>query len=393
MEETQRPIGRGAALHQLLAAAIDAEASDLHLVSDQVPRLRVHGDLRAFGDPVNGETLEAMLRSVCPASATESIDRNVHHAARQNGQDLHHDLDFSYEASFDGEQLRFRFNTFYAHGRLGACIRLIPAKVPSSQWAGIPERVINRLASFHNGLVLVTGVTGSGKSTTLAIVLEELVRRRGCRVITIEEPIEYVHDFGDNALVTQREVGVDVPSFAAGLKYGLRQDPDVILVGEIRDGETAQMALTAAETGHLVLSTMHTRDARGAVSRYTDLFPRDRTDEICAQLAINMRAVLSQHLLPSSKAGNKRVLALEVMFNNLPISSAIRSNNLVALGDAILTGKADGMTTLDEAMVQHVLAGRLDEITAQEYAADPARLQAQLTRQEAVSPVAQAAWQ
>ncbi len=204
--------------------------------------------------------------------------------------------------------------------------------------------------------------------------------RRGCRVITIEEPIEYVHAFSDNALITQREVGVDVPSFAAGLKYGLRQDPDVIMVGEIRDRETAQMALTAAETGHLVLSTIHTRDAKGAISRFTDLFPRDRSDEICAQLALNLRAVLSQHLLPNATPGQRRVLAMEAMFNNLPIASAIRSNNLVAVGDAILTGKADGMITLDESLAQHVQAGRITPETATEHANSASRMSAMMRR-------------
>ncbi|HRX85022.1 MAG TPA: ATPase, T2SS/T4P/T4SS family [Phycisphaerae bacterium] len=373
------------AMHALLAEAIATEASDLHLLAGQSPRRRIHGVLTSWASPIDGAALEAMLRSVCPPAVADSVDRSVHAAAQRLGDALRYDLDFSHEATINGALHRFRFNVFYAHGRLGACIRMIPARVPSVDWAGLPPHVIERCLSFQNGLVLVTGVAGSGKSTTLAIVLERMVRAQGSRVITIEEPIEYIHAFGDNALITQREVGVDVPSFAAGLKYGLRQDPDVIMVGEIRDQETAQMALTAAETGHLVLSTMHTRDAKGAVSRFTDLFARDRAEEMCAQLALNLRAVLSQHLLPSALPGEKRILALEVMFNNLPVSSAIRSNNLVAIGDAVLTGKADGMITLDESLAEHVAAGRLDQHVALEYANNPARFQAALHRPTAAS--------
>jgi len=370
-----------ARMHQMLAEAIRAEASDLHLLADHAPRRRIHGDLASFGTPIAGAELESMLRSVCPAAVAGSIDRSVHAAAQRVGAGLRHDLDFSHEAEIDGRIHRFRFNVFYAHGALGACIRMIPAQVPSVAWSGLPEHVVDRCLGHQNGLILVTGVAGSGKSTTLAIILERLVRLQGCRVITVEEPIEYIHAFGDNALITQREVGVDVPSFAAGLKYGLRQDPDVIMVGEIRDQETAQMALTAAETGHLVLSTMHTRDAKGAVSRFTDLFPRERADEICAQLALNLRAVFSQHLLASARPGEKRVLALEVLFTSLPVTSAIRANNLVAIGDAILTGKAEGMVTLDESLVEHVRNGRITPDTALASANNPSRVQAMLSRQ------------
>ncbi len=361
-------------LQSLLADVVRAEASDLHLVGDERPRIRVHGKLKSFGDAISNDVLAKMLADVCPPSIRDNINTDVRKAADQLGDSFSHDLDFSFESEVNGELQRYRVNVFYAHGRLGACVRVIPGEVPSAQWAGLPQDVIDRVVGFRNGLILVTGVTGSGKSTTLAVMLQEIIKRSTSRVITIEEPIEYVHGYGDNALITQREVGVDVASFGAGLKYGLRQDPDVILVGEIRDRETAQMALTAAETGHLVLTTVHTRDAKGAVSRFTDLFPRERSDEICAQLAINLRMVLSQHLLPNAQPGQRRVLAYEVMFSNLPVTSAIRSNNLVAIGDAILTGKNDGMITLDEVLIEHIQAGRLDMATALDYATDPKRI-------------------
>ncbi len=361
-------------LQTLLADTVRAEASDLHVLGDERPRIRVHGQLQSFGSAIANDALADMLASVCPPSIRDNIDSDARKAADKLGESFSHDLDFSFESEVDGALQRYRVNVFYAHGRIGACVRVVPGTVPTAEWAGLPQDVIKRVVGFRNGLVLVTGVTGSGKSTTLAVILQEIIKNSTSRVITIEEPIEYVHGYGDNALITQREVGVDVYSFAAGLKYGLRQDPDVILVGEIRDRETAQMALTAAETGHLVLSTVHTRDAKGAVSRFTDLFPRERSDEICAQLAVNLRMVLSQHLLPHAQPNQRRVLAYEVMFSNLPVTSAIRSNNLVAIGDAILTGKSDGMITIDEVLIEHLQAGKLDLATALDYATDPKRI-------------------
>ncbi|NOX57770.1 MAG: PilT/PilU family type 4a pilus ATPase [Planctomycetes bacterium] len=379
-------------LRGLLAASVRAKASDLHVLGNERPRIRVHGKLMTVGSVVDNEALAAMLRELCPASVRDSIAATARQAEERVGDSFSHDLDFSHEAVIDGAMQRFRFNVFYAHGALGACVRVIPGEVPSAKWAGLPEHVIDRLVGFRNGLVLVTGITGSGKSTTLAIMLQQLIKQASTRVITIEEPIEYVHSFGDNALITQREVGVDVASYAAGLKYGLRQDPDVILVGEIRDQETAQMALTAAETGHLVLTTVHTRDAKGAISRFTDLFPRERSDEICAQLAVNLRMVLSQHLLPGSRQGGKRVLAYEMLLSNLPVISAIRSNNLVAIGDAILTGKNDGMVTLDETLLDHLNAGALDLDVALDYATDPKRISARIAKPTETPRTRQPAW-
>jgi twitching motility protein PilT len=198
-----------------------------------------------------------------------------------------------------------------------------------------------------------------------------LVEEGGYRIVTIEDPIEYIFDRHSASVVTQREVGQDVDSFAHGLKYGLRQDPDVILVGEIRDRETAQMALSAAETGHLVFSTLHTRDAKGAISRFADLFPQAVQAEIRAQLALSLRAVVSQHLLPSAIEGNKRELALEVMFNNSPISAAIRQSKLESIDTYLLTGKSEGMLILDESIRQLLLAQKISRETAERYVSHP----------------------
>ena len=181
-----------------------------------------------------------------------------------------------------GRPRRFRANYFLSDQSLGACFRIIPSEIPDFGWAGFPFELALRLAHFRNGLVLITGVSGAGKTTTLAMLINLLTQEGDYRIITVEEPIEYVFPARGNSIVTQREVGRDVATFADGLKYGLRQDPDVMLVGEIRDRDTAQMALSAAETGHLVFATLHTRDAKGAVSRYADFFPQHVQTEIRA---------------------------------------------------------------------------------------------------------------
>ena len=330
-----------------LVAAVESEASDLHLVAGYPPVLRIHGSL----EPISGDVVEAdqtadLLESLCSGSV------HAQFLADQN-------LDFSFELEVDGRSRRFRANLFFSRGAAGACFRLIPAEIPSLDWAGFPAEIATRLSQFRNGLVLISGVAGSGKSTTLAMIVDLINREGGRRIITVEEPVEYVIPHCAGTVVTQREVGVDVGSFADGLKYGLRQDPDVILVGEIRDRDTAQMALTAAETGHVVFSTVHTRDAKGAVSRYADLFPSDSQGEIRAQLSLGLRAVVSQHLLPSVQPGEKRQLALEIMLTNSAISSAIRSGKLPSIDNCIQTGRAAGMVTLDARFVSDpaVLSG------------------------------------
>jgi twitching motility protein PilT len=196
-------------------------------------------------------------------------------------------------------------------------------------------------------MVIVTGATGSGKTTTLAMIVNLLNQAGGYRIITVEEPVEYLFPRVANSVVTQREVGSDVLTFADGLKYGLRQDPDVILVGEIRDRETAQMALSAAETGHLVFTTLHTRDAKGAITRYADLFPQDVQRDVRAQLALSLRAIVAQRLLPDVERGAKRHLALEVLWNTYPIASAIRTGKVESIDNYLLTSREDGMLSFD----------------------------------------------
>src|SRR5262249_37810673 len=254
-------------------------------------------------------------------------------------------VDFSFGLVINGRVSRFRANLFHAGRQLAACLRVIPAAIPDLAWAGFPVDLAQRLAFLSDGLVIVTGATGTGKTTTLAMIVNLLNRAGGYRIITVEEPVEYRFPRAANSVVTQREVGPDVLTFADGLKYGLRQDPDVILVGEIRDRETAQMALSAAETGHLVFTTLHTRDVKGAITRYADLFPQDAQRDVRAQLAMSLRTIVSQRLLPGIERGAKRHLALEVLWNTYPIASAIRTGKVESIDNYLLTCREDGMVS------------------------------------------------
>ncbi|MHC4406581.1 MAG: type IV pilus twitching motility protein PilT [Planctomycetota bacterium] len=344
-----------------LSEAVEAGASDLHVVVDHPPVPRVHGELRELGQgPLDGGTVRGLLTELCPPQAVARFE------AEKN-------VDFSLELPHGDRMQRFRVNYFLSGQQMGACFRVIPAEIPDFLWAVFPESLAQKLAHFRNGLVLFSGVAGSGKTTSLAMIVNLLNQEARYRIITIEEPVEYLFPKTSRSVVTQREVGLDVHTFADGLKYGLRQDPDVILVGEIRDRETAQMALSAAETGHLVFSTLHTRDAKGAVSRYADLFPQSAQREIRSQLSLSLRAVISQHLLPNVCEGEKRVLALEIMFNNPPIASAIRFGKIESIDNNILTGRAEGMLTLDESVKRLLQEGRIRRETADRFTSGTAR--------------------
>jgi twitching motility protein PilT len=341
-----------------LPRAVEVGASDLHVVVGYPPTMRLHGELTELPEPVlTDDAVRAALIPLCPKHALSRFQR------RKN-------VDFALQLDIGGRCQRFRMNYFVCEPHIGACARIIPSRIPDFDWAGFPRELADRLAHFRNGLVLISGVTGAGKTTTLAMIIHALNQEGGYRIVTVEEPIEYIFPPAPNSIITQREVGQDVPSFADGLRYGLRQDPDVVLVGEIRDRATAQMALSAAETGHLVFSTLHTRDAKGAISRYADLFPQNVQQEIRAQLAMSLRAVVSQHLIPSQVAGAKRELALEIMFNNAPMSSAVRFGKLESIDTNILTGRAEGMLTLDESIRRLLQAGKISRETADHYVTD-----------------------
>ncbi len=348
----------GEELHEWLKHAVEVGASDLHLVVGHPPVLRLHGDLVELPEaPLDGEQAEAMLRPLCPADALARLKANKN-------------VDFSFPLLVKGRINRFRANLFHSGGQLGACFRVVPTAIPSCDWAGFPADLVRRLTSLQDGLVLLTGATGSGKTTTLAMLINQLNLAGGYRIITIEEPVEYRFPRAPRSLVTQREVGTDVHSFADGLKYGLRQDPDVIVVGEIRDFETAQMALSAAETGHLVFASLHTRDAKGAITRYADLVPQVVQSEIRGQMALSLRAIVSQRLLPSAVCGAKRHLAIEVLWNTYPVASAIRTGKAESIDNLLVTGRADGMVSFDESVRQLLKAGKITRGVAEQNVRD-----------------------
>jgi twitching motility protein PilT len=341
-------------LREWLTIAVESGASDLHVVAGHPPVLRLHGDLTELAEaPLSGERCDAIVQAL----AGDGNGR-----LRQN-----RNVDFSFDLEVAGRVGRFRANLFLAGGHAGACIRIVPGAIPDFEWAGFPVDLAERLALVRDGLIILTGATGSGKTTTLAMIVNLINQSGGSRIITVEEPIEYLFPKAPDSVVTQREVGSDVLTFADGLKYGLRQDPDVILVGEIRDRETAQMALSAAETGHLVFTTLHTRDAKGAISRFADFFPQDVQKDIRAQLALGLRAVVSQRLLSGTQRGEKRHLALEVLWNTHPIASAIRTGKLEGVDNYLLT---EGMLSMDESVRRLLAEGKITRETAEQNVRD-----------------------
>ena len=351
-----------ASIKDLLQIAVERGASDLHFVVGHPPILRVHGRMKTLDEPViTQETAESELLPLCDTNAATRFRES-------------RNADFALQLPINDVQQRFRVNYFSSDGDIGACFRIIPSEIPDLEWTGFPYELAERLVGFRNGLVLVAGVTGAGKTTSLAMLIDMLNQQGGCRIITVEEPIEYIHGKYRNSVVTQREVGQDVASFADGLKYGLRQDPDVLLVGEIRDRETAQLALSAAETGHLVLSTLHTRDAKGAVSRLTDFFPEGIQAEIRSQISLSLRAVVRQHLLPGIDDDSKRELVMEIMFNSFPIASGIRMGKFETIDNNIQTGRAAGMQSLDDSVMSLWKKKKITRATAEHYVSDPGLL-------------------
>jgi twitching motility protein PilT len=335
-------------LNTLLRTAVDRGASDVHLKIGQPPVIRFDGDLQALEGwpPFDSMQLESIVRQVignAPSRLASFEDTG--------------ELDTAYQQK---DLPRFRINIFRQRGEISLACRVIPREVPNFDTLRLP-RGVARLAEEHRGLVLVTGATGSGKTTTLAAVIGHINRTRRQHIVTIEDPIEILHtDAG--CIVNQREVGIDTSSFHEALRRVLRQDPDVILIGELRDAETAETALQAAESGHLVLSTMHTVDASETVSRLVEFFPAIKQPQVRSILAGVLRGVVSQRLLP--RAGGGRIAAVEVMIANNRIAELIRENKPEYIPEAIAEGAFFDMQTLSAALIERVLAGDVEHEVA-----------------------------
>ena len=335
-------------LNGLLRRAVELGASDIHLKIGRPPVLRRDG---ALGELEDAEPLDdSALLSVLNKVSAHAPDKLTHF--HTSG-----DLDIAYQ---DEDLPRFRVNAYRQRGAISFAFRVIPKNVPSFEQLNLPGGV-QKLAEEHRGLILVTGATGSGKTTTLAAMIDYMNRNRQQHIITIEDPIEILHP-DHSCIVNQREVGLDTESFGQALRRALRQDPDTILIGELRDAETAQTALQAAESGHLVMSTLHTIDAAETVGRMIEFFPPEKQEVIRSILAGVLRGVISQRLLPKLDGG--RVAAVEVMVMNARIADLIREGRADEITDAVAEGEFFQMQTFTQALIEHVIAGRVDREVA-----------------------------
>ena len=327
--------------------------SDLHIVSNAVPRIRKDGALTNLpGATVwSAELVRQQLLGLLTVQQHEQFELNW-------------ELDFSIGVQ---DAHRFRVNLYRQQGTLGAAFRIIPASITELDALGLPQ-VVGDFAELPRGLVLVTGPTGSGKSTTLAAMVDKINHNRAVHILTIEDPIEFTH-VSDKAMVNQREVGTDTLSFYGALRHVLRQDPDVILIGEMRDHETVAAALTAAETGHLVLATLHTQGAARTIDRIVDVFPPDQQDQVRTQLAMTLRGIVSQELLPHMN-GSGRVVAAEVLVVNPAISNLIRENKTFQIETIMMAGSSEGMQTLDQSLATLVKMRQVSMQNAIEMAQD-----------------------
>lgn len=335
-------------LDDILRLTIMRRASDVHLTSGRRPIVRIDGELGEvpeFAAPLSAQWLgEALL--------------GVMSRRRRADFETANEIDFSYTTP-DGE--RFRVNAFLQQGGLAAAFRHIPASAPSLKTHRIPA-IVGELALRPSGLVLVTGPTGSGKSSTLAAMVDIINTERAAHVISIEDPVEFLHE-SRRSLIHQREIGADTESFANALRYVLRQDPDVILLGELRDLESISVALSAAETGQLVLATLHTQSAMKSINRILDAFPAERQGQVRSQLADTLRGIVSQRLLPRV-AGRGRALATEVLVQTSAISNMIREGQVQQLYSALYSGTEQGMSTMDQSLHALVASGEVSYETA-----------------------------
>jgi pilus retraction protein PilT len=351
-----------------LQEVLDLDGSDLHVTVGAPPSIRVNGSLRPL-DNTNRwmrDKVRAALYSLLTPAQTVEFEREL-------------ELDFAYTAS----GARFRVNYYQQRGSIGGAFRLIPQEIKQLKDLGVPESV-GRFAAMPRGLVLVTGPTGSGKSTTLAALIDQVNRTRADHIVTVEDPIEFLHRH-QKSLVNQREVGGDTHSFAAALKHVLRQDPDVILIGELRDLETMSVALTAAETGHLVFATLHTQSAAQTIDRIIDVFPSHQQSQVRSQLAATLQGVVCQTLVKRVDGG--RVVATEVLFATSAIANLIREGKTYQIASAMQAGRDQGMHSMDQHLADLVNSGVISRKSAEDKAQDAASLGQLIRRSEYEDPI------
>lgn len=339
-------------IFELLQMVIDRNSSDLHIKVGYPAQLRIDGDLV----PVNGDIVDENYAQELVFSLLDD--------AKRDKLEVNRELDFAYSYEDKG---RFRINAFYQRKTPSMALRLIPSRIKNMQELGLPT-VYNSLTKLNQGFILVTGPTGSGKSTTLAAMIQDINLRRACHILTIEDPIEYVYPSG-KAMVSQREVGDDTHGWEIAMKSALREDPDVILVGEMRDYETIASAITLAETGHLVFATLHTNSAAQTVERIIDVFPAEQQNQVRSQLAGILEAVIAQRLVPITGGGRKAVS--EIMLANPAIRNLIREGKTHQIDNVIRTSADIGMISIEHSLVQMVREGTITMETAQKYAVKP----------------------
>lgn len=336
-------------IEHLLRSGFELKASDIHITVGIPPVMRINGDLRRYGsDSITPDETEGMARAIIPEKSWE------HFKARG-------ELDFSY--GIPGIS-RFRVNAYHQRGCVSLAIRIVPTRIPTLEELELPE-ILKKISEKPQGLVLVTGPTGSGKSTTLASMIQYMNMTMRKHIVTLEDPIEYLHKHG-NSIIDQREIGFDTNNFSNGLRAALRQDPDVILVGEMRDLDTIQTAITAAETGHLVLGTLHTSSAPATINRIIDVFPPGQQAQVRIQLASVLVSVISQRLFPTvDKQGRKS--ATEILVNNAAVANLIRNEKIHQIISVMQTSRVYGMHTLEMNIKELVQQGIISKEAAEPY--------------------------
>ena len=323
-------------METLLRLVVEQGATDLHLSANMAPHLRLDDRLVPMDfPPLSGDDVKELAYSIISPDKVERFERWK-------------ELDFAF--SVEGVA-RFRANYFVQQGYIGAAIRMLPFRIMTFSELGLPGPVVTNLCEKPKGLILITGATGSGKTTTLAAMVDYLNTHHDYHIVTIEDPIEYTH-VSKRSIIDQREVGNDTQSFAQGLKHVLRQDPDIILIGEMRDLETIETALIVAETGHLVMATLHTADAVQTVNRIVDVFPAHQQNQVRVQLSLELLGVVCQQLIPKA-SGRGRILASEVLLVNHAVRSLIREQKIHQLYSVIQTGQKEGMRTMNQTLYEH----------------------------------------